>query len=70
MTKNSIRLRVEDMVCAGCVNSVTKAVHRIDEHASVDAHLESRTVLVATDRTTEAVVEALASAGFPSERDA
>ena len=48
-----MKLRIDDMSCEGCARSVTRTIQRLDPEAEVAAD-------------GEALVRALAAAGYPS----
>ncbi len=57
-------LQVEGMSCGGCVRSVTRSVQGVDGNAKVDVDLKSKQVRVRSDAPLEAVVTAIADAGY------
>ena len=59
-----IELTINDMTCGGCVASITRVVKSLDPNATVDANVESRQVSINSQTDTEAVVAAIANAGF------
>ena len=59
-----IELTINDMTCGGCVASITRVVKGLDPNATVDANVESRQVRINSQTDTEAVVAAIANAGF------
>ena len=59
-----IELTINDMTCGGCVASITRVVKSLDPNATVDANVESRQVRINSQTDTEAVVAAIANAGF------
>jgi copper chaperone len=63
-----IRLSVPDMTCGGCVRRVTNAIHSVDPAADITSTLATREVTIATHATEQAVLAALAEAGYPAER--
>lgn len=58
-----------DMVCGGCVQSVTQALRALDPQAQVQVDLPRQTVSVESSQPREALAQALADAGF-SEAEA
>jgi copper chaperone len=58
------RFAIPDMVCNGCVGSVTRAVQALDPAAKVVANLESHLVEIDSATTGEALAAAIADAGF------
>lgn len=59
-----ITLEVPDMACGGCVDSVTKAVQKIDSRAVVEADIETKTVTIESDVAPQMLLKALEEAGF------
>ena len=59
-----IELTVNDMTCGGCVASITRVVQGLDPDAKVDADVESRRVKIDSVIDTEAVIAAIAHAGY------
>ena len=55
---------VSDMTCSGCVKAITGAVRDLDAAATVDANLETKLVVVASNATADALAEAMRDAGF------
>ena len=62
-----LQLRVPDMMCDGCARSITAAVHRVDPRAQVSADPAAKTVKIDSEASRQAVIDALAAAGFPAE---
>ena len=56
--------QVSDMTCSGCVKAITGAVRDLDAAATVDANLETKLVVVASNATADALAEAMRDAGF------
>lgn len=63
-----IRLSVPGMTCGGCVRRVSNAIHGVDPAADVNSTLATREVTIATHASEQAVLAALAEAGYPAER--
>ena len=59
-----IELTVSDMTCGGCVASITRVVKGLDPNAKVDANLETRRVMIECVTDSDAVVAAIANAGY------
>lgn len=62
--RKDLLMRVEGMTCQGCVNSVTKAIQRLDPGARVDVDLEHGRVHVVTKAQSVEVAQALDAAGY------
>ena len=57
-------MQVDGMTCQGCVNSVTKAIRRLDPGAKVEVDLEHGRVHVVTKAQSIEVSQALSTAGY------
>lgn len=53
--------------CGGCVASVEKAIHGVDASALIKADIAARRVEVTTQADRQALLTALADAGYPAE---
>jgi copper chaperone len=62
--RKDLLMQVEGMTCQGCVNSVTKAIQRLDPSAKVDVDLEHGRVHVVTTAQSIEVAQALNAAGY------
>ena len=62
-----MELKVQDMSCGHCVNSVTKAVQGIDPEAKVDVDLDAGRVSIASAADPATVRSAIEEAGYPAE---
>lgn len=62
--RKDLLMQVEGMTCQGCVNSVTKAIQRLDPGAKVDVDLDHGRVHVVTTAQTLEVAQALNAAGY------
>jgi len=59
-----LRYAIENMSCGHCVATVTKAVRRVDASAAVRADVAGRSLQIDTGATSEAIVAAVAAAGY------
>ena len=59
-----IELAINDMTCGGCVASITRVVKGLDPDAVVDADVATKRVNITSVIDTEAVVAAIANAGY------
>ncbi len=55
---------VPDMDCQGCVASITQAVKKLDNTASIAADLATKHVVVGSTAEAQAVAQAIEGAGF------
>jgi copper chaperone len=61
-----IELEVKDMSCGHCVGVITKAIKSLDPSATVDVDLPTHRVKVESGKPAEALMSALAEAGYPA----
>jgi len=54
---------VNPMTCSGCTNAVEKALKKLEGVNSIDFDLEKKTVVVATDKSPDKIIEAISSTG-------
>lgn len=57
------------MVCTGCVQTVTKALRKVDGVSSAEVSLEKKEAIVTFDdakTSVDSLMKATGSAGFPS----
>jgi copper chaperone CopZ len=59
-----IALTVNDMTCGGCVASITRVVKGLDPDANVRANVETKRVDIESVVDTDAVIAAIANAGY------
>jgi copper chaperone len=59
-----LEFKIPAMSCGHCVKAVTEAVHEVDPQAAVQVDLASKQVTVQTAAARDAVVAALAEAGY------
>ena len=63
----SANIKIAGMTCGGCVNAVTRALHKVEGVAAVDVSLErgEATVRYDSSRVSEsALVDAVRAAGY------
>ena len=60
----TLQLKVPDMACSACSNTVTQAVKAIDPSATVQADLKTKLVAIETQASAAAVREAIIAAGY------
>ncbi len=59
-----IELTINDMTCGGCVASITRVVKALDPDAVVNADVATKRVNITSVIDTDAVVAAIANAGY------
>ncbi|GAA5540852.1 Copper chaperone [Ochrobactrum soli] len=61
-----MKLTIPKMKCGGCADSVTAALRKLDATAPIEIDLETKEVEYGGDASRDAVVSALAAAGYPA----
>ena len=61
-----ITLKVPDMSCGHCSGVITKALKELDPNAAVGFDMHHRMVQVDTTHAGDAVIKAMAAAGYPA----
>lgn len=59
-----IEFTVPDMTCGHCVQTITRAVHALDQTAEVDITLDDHHVKIETAQSADAVRAVIADAGY------
>jgi copper chaperone len=62
----TLQLKVPNMACGACANTITKAVTAVDPTAKVEADTKTKMVSIETQQSETAIKEAIAAAGYPS----
>ena len=62
----TIQLKVPDIACSACVNTVTKAIKTVDANATVDADTKTKIVKVQSQQSEDKIKEIIAEAGYPA----
>lgn len=62
-----LTLKVPDMTCGHCAGMVTKAVKSVDSEAEINVDLATQTVTIDAKSEDAAFVEALQTAGYPTD---
>ena len=60
----TLQLKVPNMACSACGESITKAIKAIDPEATVQADPKTKLVNIETQVSETAVTEAIKSAGY------
>lgn len=60
----TLELKVSNMACSACANTITQAVIAIDPTAKVAADLKTKLVNIETQQSEVAVKAAIVSAGY------
>ncbi len=59
-----MRFSIPDMMCDGCVNSITRAVRALDPEAKITADLAAHAVEIGSALPAAELAAAIADAGF------
>lgn len=59
-----MELKVNDMSCGGCANSITRAVTSVDPAAKVDIDVATKIVKIDSVLTSERLVAVIEAAGY------
>jgi len=57
-------LRVQNMNCGGCVNTIKKTIQQIDELAVIDVELSTKTLRINSAMPEAVIIQAISDAGF------
>ena len=62
----TIQLKIPDIACSACVNTVTQAIKSVDGNATVEADIKTKIVKVQSQQSEEEIKEVIAKAGYPA----
>ena len=63
-----LQFKVPDMDCQSCISSIEQAVHKVDANASVAADLETKQVIIGSEKAEiHEIMAAVEDAGFEVE---
>ena len=60
----TIQLKIPDIACSACVNTVTQAIKSVDGNATVEADIKTKIVKVQSQQSEEKIKEVIAKAGY------
>ncbi len=60
----TIQLKVPDMACGACAETITEAIHNLDSQATVKADPQTKEVIVETQTSESSIRNAIAAAGY------
>lgn len=63
----AILLNVPSIVCAGCTDTITKAIKTIESEASVNVDVAAKTVTVEAKASEESIKQAIVATGHTVE---
>jgi copper chaperone len=61
----TLQLKVPNMACSACANTITKAVQNIDPSANIQADTQTKLVKIETVKSESIIRDAIAKAGYP-----
>lgn len=62
----ALQLKVPNIACAACVDTVTKAVKSVDATAKVEVDRKTKMVSIETQQSEAEIKQAIADAGYPA----
>ena len=62
--RKDLMMQVDGMTCDGCVQAVTKVIHRLDSKADVEVDLAHGRVRIETTASSLELSDALTKAGY------
>lgn len=60
----TIQLKVPDMACGACAETITQAIQNLDSQATIKADTNTKQVTIETQASELSVREAITSAGY------
>lgn len=60
----TIQLKVPDMACSACSDTITKAIIALDPQASVNADLDTKEISITTQASESSIKSAITAAGY------
>ena len=60
----TLQLKVPNMACSACSDTITQAVKAIDPNATVQADLKTKLVVIDTQTSETTIREAITTAGY------
>ena len=63
----SLTLKVPSIACEVCANTITKAIHNLDEKAEISIDIDKKIVTVDSQKTAENIKEVIIDAGHDIE---
>ena len=63
----AILLNVPSIVCAGCADTITKAIQTVESEASVNVDVAAKTVTVEAKASEESIKQAIVATGHTVE---
>lgn len=63
----TLQMKVPNMACSACSDTITKAIQAIDPAATVQADTKTKLVVISSQASEPAIKQAIAAAGYTVE---
>lgn len=63
----ALKLKVPDISCDGCAETITESIHTMEPDAKVDVDVQAKTVTVEAAASEETIKQAIVAAGYKIE---
>ena len=63
----ALKLKVPNIVCDGCAETITDTIHTMEPDAKVDVDVKAKTVTVEAEASEETIKQAITAAGYTIE---
>jgi copper chaperone len=59
----TLQLKIPSIACSGCVDTITKAVQKLDADAIVNANTQTKLVTIETSKSQDEIEQAIVAVG-------
>lgn len=63
----ALKLKVPDITCDGCAETITETIHTMEPDAKVNVDVQAKTVTVEAAASEETIKQAIVAAGYEVE---
>jgi copper chaperone len=63
----ALKLKVPNIACDGCADTITESIHIVEADAKVDVDVSAKTVTVESAASEESIKQAIVAAGYTIE---
>ena len=63
----ALKLKVPNVMCSGCVETITEAITTMEPDAKVDVDIKAKTVTVESAASEESIKQAITAVGYTIE---
>ncbi len=63
----ALKLKVSDITCDGCAETISEAIHTMEPDAKVDVDVQAKTVTVESAASEETIKQSIVAAGYTVE---